>query len=210
MRTCMRSLSRNRWLLTGLLLLLLGSAFSVFGGTASVSSSALLSAFRDRAGASQTAALILYRIRIPRYLAGLGCGAALSVSGLFLREALRNPLASPGVMGMHNGAGLFALLPPAKGVAMIRIKGLRTGYGEEPFLTIDSLYFEKGRMATIVGKNGSGKSTLLRSISCLLPHKGKSWQRVKRWGASPTCRGSGSFPTCPSLSLVFPCGFPLW
>lgn len=100
---------RHRWFLAGALLLAAGTVISLLGGNASVSSSTLLNALIHRSGADVTAVLILYRVRIPRLMAGLVCGAAPAVSGLLLQEALRNPLASPALLGLHNGAGLLAL-----------------------------------------------------------------------------------------------------
>ena len=99
----------QRFFLGALALLLIGAAFSLLGGNASVDRTALLDALFHRQEADATAVLILYRVRIPRLLAGVVCGAALSVSGLLMQEALRNPIASPAVLGLHNGAGLFAL-----------------------------------------------------------------------------------------------------
>ena len=57
-----------------------------------------------------TARLILFKIRIPRTIAALVCGAALSVSGLILQTTLNNTLASPGIIGINSGAGFFVLV----------------------------------------------------------------------------------------------------
>lgn len=57
-----------------------------------------------------TAARILLYVRLPRVLAALLAGAALSTSGLLLQGVLRNPLAAPSVIGVNSGAGLGALI----------------------------------------------------------------------------------------------------
>lgn len=53
---------------------------------------------------------IFWYVRLPRMLAAILAGSALSVSGLLLQSVLRNPLAAPGVIGVNSGAGLCALL----------------------------------------------------------------------------------------------------
>lgn len=57
-----------------------------------------------------TAARILLYVRLPRALAAILAGAALSTAGLLLQSVLRNPLAAPGVIGINSGAGLCALI----------------------------------------------------------------------------------------------------
>lgn len=52
---------------------------------------------------------IVQDVRIPRLVAGLCVGATLSLSGIFIRSALKNPLADSGVLGIQTGATAFAL-----------------------------------------------------------------------------------------------------
>jgi iron complex transport system permease protein len=53
---------------------------------------------------------IIAELRLLRALSGLGVGAALGLSGAYLQGLFRNPLASPGVLGVSAGAGLGASL----------------------------------------------------------------------------------------------------
>jgi len=53
---------------------------------------------------------ILWRIRVPRVLAGFGAGAALAVAGALMQLLTRNALADPAVLGVSGGAGVGALL----------------------------------------------------------------------------------------------------
>ncbi len=53
---------------------------------------------------------ILYNIRLPRVLLGALVGAALAVSGTVLQGIMRNPLASPGIIGVSAGGGLAGIL----------------------------------------------------------------------------------------------------
>lgn len=53
---------------------------------------------------------IMLHVRLPRSIAPILCGVALSVSGLLLQSALNNSLVSPGTIGVNAGAGFFAVL----------------------------------------------------------------------------------------------------
>ena len=54
--------------------------------------------------------IILCEIRLPRILLGALTGACLAVSGAILQGVMRNPLASPGIIGVSSGGGLCGLL----------------------------------------------------------------------------------------------------
>jgi iron complex transport system permease protein len=60
-------------------------------------------------------AKIILLVRLPRTLAALVVGAALSVSGAVLQCVLSNRLASPSVIGVNSGAGLGVTLALAIG-----------------------------------------------------------------------------------------------
>lgn len=66
----------------------------------------------------ETHTRILYELRLPRILVGALCGALFAASGAILQGVVRNPLASPDIVGVAAGAGLAAvftliLLPQA-------------------------------------------------------------------------------------------------
>ncbi len=68
---------------------------------------------------------IIYFSRLPRVMGALLAGSALAVAGTIMQAVLQNPLASPNIIGINNGAGFLvlacsvlfpgrpALLPPA-------------------------------------------------------------------------------------------------
>lgn len=66
---------------------------------------------------------ILWHIRLPRVLLGALVGASFAVSGVILQGVLRNPLASPGIIGVSAGGGLAGIvvmvLLPRHGGAMV-------------------------------------------------------------------------------------------
>jgi len=55
---------------------------------------------------SEIDSIILFRIRLPRVLAGFIVGAGLSVTGAVLQAMLRNPLAESYTLGISGGASL--------------------------------------------------------------------------------------------------------
>jgi len=54
--------------------------------------------------------LVLWSVRLPRVIAAVMVGAALSVSGAVFQSLFRNPLVSPGILGVTSGAGFGATL----------------------------------------------------------------------------------------------------
>jgi branched-chain amino acid transport system ATP-binding protein len=59
------------------------------------------------------------------------------------------------------------MIPP-----LLRIEGLRAGYGHVEVLHGISLVVPEGRMVAIVGPNGAGKTTLMSAVMGLLPRTG--------------------------------------
>ena len=54
--------------------------------------------------------IVFFNIRIPRVLAALMIGAALSISGAVYQSVFKNPLVSPDILGVSNGACVGAAL----------------------------------------------------------------------------------------------------
>lgn len=64
---------------------------------------------------SPEARILLY-VRLPRVVASIVCGMALSVSGAVIQCVLANKLASPSIIGVNSGAGLAVTLCSAFGI----------------------------------------------------------------------------------------------
>lgn len=75
---------------------------SVFVGSGTLSFKEVLLAIFNKG--SETARLIVRRIRFPRVIAALIAGGGLAVSGLVMQTVLKNPLASPTTLGVSNAA----------------------------------------------------------------------------------------------------------
>ncbi len=61
-------------------------------------------------GGADTASDIIMKIRVPRAMAALILGGALSLSGYLLQTFFRNPIAGPFVLGVSSGAKLTVAL----------------------------------------------------------------------------------------------------
>lgn len=101
------------WKREGIVLFLLVACvfvilLSVMVGTIPFSFSDTLRALGQRSD-NPLANVIIHAIRLPRALNGVLVGASLGVSGCLLQAVLRNPLASPQIVGVNAGAGLFAV-----------------------------------------------------------------------------------------------------
>ncbi|MDD3737546.1 MAG: iron ABC transporter permease, partial [Bacteroidales bacterium] len=75
-------------------------------GPSSISFRDLLALFSDSRDALHHG--IIFQIRLPRVLAGILSGMALSVSGVVMQSVLRNPLGSPFTLGISNAAAFGA------------------------------------------------------------------------------------------------------
>lgn len=71
-------------------------------------------------GANDLAGRLLWEVRLPRILSGAAAGALLGLAGMLLQSVTRNPLADPGLIGIHGGAGLgvVTVVVTAKGAVL--------------------------------------------------------------------------------------------
>jgi iron complex transport system permease protein len=67
---------------------------------------------------------VIWQVRIPRVLTGALVGASLATSGAVLQGLFRNPLASPGILGVSSGAALGAALAIFFGLSTLYIWAL--------------------------------------------------------------------------------------
>ncbi|MCQ4331090.1 FecCD family ABC transporter permease [Stutzerimonas stutzeri] len=75
--------------------------------------------------------LLVRELRLPRLLAGLFSGAALGAAGCLLQTLARNRLATPGVIGIDDGATAFAVasivaVPTSLAPPMLALSGATT------------------------------------------------------------------------------------
>ncbi|CED71626.1 ferric vibrioferrin transport system permease protein PvuD [Aliivibrio wodanis] len=89
-------------LLFGLLLIV--ASTGLFVGAASLSASQVV----EHLITFSSDDFIIHQYRFPRMLLAIGVGAGLGLSGVLVQGVIRNPLASPDLMGISAGAGLAA------------------------------------------------------------------------------------------------------
>ena len=100
----MRLISVKFVVLLVFILILLG--LNLLIGSVSVPFKSVLNIILGQKGDNELWNYIIIENRLPQALTALCCGGALSVSGLMLQTAFRNPLAGPGIFGINSGAAL--------------------------------------------------------------------------------------------------------
>jgi len=78
---------------------------------------------------------VLFRIRLPRVVASLLIGAALSMSGAVYQSTFRNPLISPDLLGVSSGASMGAVIAIFAGI---------------PFRSVPVFAFAGGMLAVLL------------------------------------------------------------
>ncbi len=98
------------WLPALFLLLAASAVLSICLGAAPVTLRELFQVLLGAADPESAAYRIVLFVRLPRTLSAMLAGGALAVSGAIIQAVLNNALASPNIIGVNSGAGLFALL----------------------------------------------------------------------------------------------------
>ena len=90
------------------LLLIVTCIVSIGIGAIRITPLEVLHALTDSSGSVN--ARIIAELRLPRITVAAICGALFAVSGAMLQGVVRNPLASPDLVGVGAGAGVAAVL----------------------------------------------------------------------------------------------------
>ena len=149
-----------RWILGFVLLLVLIAALLGLNLVSGSSNLSFLDALDVLTGHStdETARSILLRIRMPRMLAALLLGGALSVSGFLLQCFFGNPIAGPFVLGISSGAKLL--------VALLMVFSLQQGIVlHSGMMVLASLLGSLGAMGWILAISGKVKSMSLLIVA---------------------------------------------
>lgn len=109
-------------LLAGALVVVVGMA--ILTGPYPLSVPEALAALLAGPQSEQTAAAVLWQVRLPRIAAALLVGIALAAAGAVYQGMFRNPLVSPDILGVAAGAGLGAALAIYFGLPLAAVQAL--------------------------------------------------------------------------------------
>lgn len=97
---------------------------------------------------------VVFRIRLPRILAAMLVGAALSASGAAYQGMFKNPMVSPGILGVSAGASLGAALAILLSCGIV---GIQFGAFAGGMLAVAITYF----VSAWLGKRGDTTLVLI-------------------------------------------------
>lgn len=99
-----------------------------------------------------TTETVIFNVRLPRILAAMLVGGALSISGASYQGLFKNPMVSPDILGASAGAGFGAAVGIllSLGIAGIQVTSFLFGLGAVALTFIISTIIGKGNNAVLV------------------------------------------------------------
>lgn len=85
-------------------------ALNIFCGSLDIPATKVVEILFSSSAANDAETYIILQSRLPQAIVAMLCGASLSVAGLLLQTAFRNPLAGPSIFGITSGASLAVAL----------------------------------------------------------------------------------------------------
>jgi iron complex transport system permease protein len=143
-------------------LLLLSAAASLSLGESGLPPSEMWAAVRGAGDGPGRA--ILLDIRLPRTIVGLAVGAALGASGAVMQAYFRNPLASPGLIGVSSGGALGAVLALAAGGGGA-LGALGAGVLAVPAASVLGAFMAAGAVVAFARRGASPERLLLAGVA---------------------------------------------
>ncbi|MFE8975995.1 FecCD family ABC transporter permease [Streptomyces cyaneofuscatus] len=124
------------------------------------------------------------RLRLPRAVLALVAGFSFGLAGVTFQTMLRNPLASPDIIGISSGASAaaaIAIVTLSLGEVQVSVLAIAAGLGVA--LLVYSLAFRGGVVGTRLILIGIGISAMLDSITSYVLSQAAEWdlQEAMRW-----------------------------
>lgn len=114
------------------------------------------------------ASLILLDYRLPRLLAGAGVGAALGIGGMLFQTMLRNPLATPDLLGFNAGATLGAIAVVAFAGTGVSVFAGAVGGGLAAAIVVGLLAWNRGLSTERLVLTGLAVTLVLTALGDVL------------------------------------------
>ncbi|MGM0903912.1 MAG: FecCD family ABC transporter permease [Bacillota bacterium] len=119
-----------------------------------------------------TAHQVIQELRLPRAVSAAFVGAFLAVSGAIMQGMTRNPLASPSIMGVTDGAAfalvlMLAFVPSISSMGLIGSSFIGAGLAVALIFTIGS-FSASGLTPVKLALAGVAIGTMLRSVSSII------------------------------------------
>ncbi len=146
--------------LTGLLAMAMVLSLSL--GTPYVAPADVL---RALSGAGTPYDLVVLNLRLPRLVLAAVAGAAFGVAGTLIQSVARNPLASPDVIGITQGAGLAATVALTSGAAAVLVAPAALAGGLVAALVVFALGTRHGLAAQRFVLAGVAVAFALRALT---------------------------------------------
>jgi len=147
---------------------------------------------------------VLVSVRLPRVLAAMLVGANLAAAGAAYQTLFRNPLASPGILGVSSGAGFGAALALLAGGGALAVQGVAFVGG---VLAVATAMFVAGRLGRnsilILVLAGLVVSALFQALTSMLKYLADPLDTLPAivfW-----LLGSLTRVTLVDVALVLPC-----
>lgn len=201
--------SRRRRVVTAVLVVLVLAVFVVsllVGNTFYTPSEALRAILgQDVEGASFT----VRRLRFPRAVTATVTGACFGLGGVTFQTMLRNPLASPDVIGITSGASAaaaFAIVTMS--LSTTAVSALAIVAGLVVALVIYLLSFTGGVAGTRLVLIGIGIAAMLNSVTAYVLDEAAEWDLAEamRWltGSLNGSRWSAALPVIVAMAVLVP------
>ncbi|MDR2157168.1 MAG: iron chelate uptake ABC transporter family permease subunit [Clostridiales Family XIII bacterium] len=123
-------------------------------------------------------------LRLPRAALALLVGLSFGFAGVAFQTMLRNPLASPDIIGISSGAtaaAVFAIVALSLGATAVSIFAVAAGLGVA--LLVYLLSYKNGAASARLILIGIGIASMLNSVTSYLLTQASEWdlQEVMRW-----------------------------
>ncbi|MDO9395155.1 MAG: iron chelate uptake ABC transporter family permease subunit, partial [Herbiconiux sp.] len=159
----------------------------------------------DVAGATFTVG----RLRLPRAVLAVAAGLCFGLGGVTFQTMLRNPLASPDIIGISSGASAaaaFAIITLSLGAAQVSVFAIVVGLAVA--LLVYALSFKSGVVGTRLILIGIGVAAMLDSVTAYVLSQAAQWdlQEAQRWltGSLNGASWGQTVPVLIALAVLAP------